>query len=82
MSYHYSNPDREAESGALPDVEVFHTNVLVEGFYDPETNWVKMPDMGYYYAYGFPGCLWDSDPVGPFDTEVEALTAAREGVEE
>jgi len=33
---------------------------------------------GYFYAFGFPGCLWDSDPVGPFDTEAEALQNARE----
>ena len=32
----------------------------------------------HWYAYGFPGCLWDSDPIGPFDTEAEALEAARE----
>lgn len=33
---------------------------------------------GWYYASGSPGCPWDSDPVGPFDTEAEALAAARE----
>jgi len=33
--------------------------------------------IGWFAAYGFPGCLWDSDPVGPFDTEAEALTEAR-----
>ena len=32
----------------------------------------------WFYAFGFPGCLWDSDPVGPFETEAEALKAARE----
>ena len=32
---------------------------------------------GWFYAYGFPGCLWDSDPIGPFDTEEEALAEAR-----
>jgi len=31
----------------------------------------------WFYAYGLPGCLWDSDPIGPFDTEAEALADAR-----
>jgi hypothetical protein len=34
----------------------------------------------YWYAFGFPGCLWDSDPVGPYDTEEEAIEAAREKI--
>jgi hypothetical protein len=34
--------------------------------------------MGFWYAFGTPGCLWDSAPVGPFDSEDEALAAARE----
>ena len=33
---------------------------------------------GYWYAYGFPGCLWNSDPIGPFETYEEALEDARE----
>ena len=33
---------------------------------------------GWFYAFGFPGCLWDSDPIGPFDTYEQALEAARE----
>ena len=36
----------------------------------------------YFYAFGFPGCLWDSEPVGPFDTEAEAVEAARESASE
>ncbi len=35
-------------------------------------------ERGFFYAFGFPGCLWDSDPVGPFETEEEALKDARE----
>lgn len=34
--------------------------------------------LAWGYAFGFPGCLWDGDPVGPFDSEAEALIAARE----
>jgi hypothetical protein len=34
--------------------------------------------IGWYYAFGFPGCLWDGEPIGPFNSEAEALAAARE----
>lgn len=33
---------------------------------------------GWYYAYGFPGCLWDADPVGPYVSYAEAFAAMRE----
>lgn len=32
----------------------------------------------FFYAFGFPGCLWDSEPVGPFDTYADALNEARD----
>ncbi len=28
--------------------------------------------VGWYWAAGFPGCLYDSDPTGPFNTSLEA----------
>ena len=67
MSYHYTNQSRETEETALPDVEVFWDRGGHPG-----------GPPGYYYAFGFPGCLWGSEPVGPFETEAEALEAARE----
>ncbi len=33
---------------------------------------------GYYWWSCFPGCLPDSDPVGPFDSEVDAINNANE----
>ena len=33
---------------------------------------------GYYWQSCFPGCLPDSEPVGPFTTESEAFSDARE----
>ena len=38
---------------------------------------------GWYFAFGFPGCLWDGEPDGPYLTEAEAIAAARDaaGVE-
>ncbi len=35
-------------------------------------------EKGYFYAFGLPGCLWDSSPIGPFESEEEALEEARE----
>lgn len=32
----------------------------------------------WWWAAGFPGCLHDSDPSGPFETEEEAITDAQE----
>ena len=36
------------------------------------------PRVAWYWHNGFPGCLPDSDPSGPYASEAEALTAARE----
>ena len=36
----------------------------------------KVEDAGFYWQSGFPGCLPDSDPVGPFQTEAEAIEDA------
>lgn len=32
----------------------------------------------WWYAFGLPGCVWDSSPCGYFDTEGEAVSHARE----
>ena len=32
--------------------------------------------VGFYWQSCFPGCLPDSDPVGPFQTEAEAIADA------
>ncbi|MCP4307342.1 MAG: hypothetical protein GY788_21220 [bacterium] len=42
---------------------------------EPEDGWYDSP--GWYYAFGFPGCLNDSDPCGPHYTAAEALAEAR-----
>ena len=67
----------------MPDVEVFHSadypDLTYEIDYREDTTPPGyMSDKGYYYAYGFPGCLWDSDPIGPFETYEKALEDARE----
>ena len=69
MPYFYVDPDAETDQFKLPDVEVWYTQKTYK-------------QRGFYYAYGFPGCLHDSEPVGPFKTQDEALENAREGQNE
>jgi hypothetical protein len=76
----YSNPERESDPHALPDVEVFYVTPR-----EAKVNFVcgdTMPtESGWYYWYCFPGCLPDSDPIGPFATAAEAESAAQEDAE-
>lgn len=72
MGYHYSNPERESDKYALPDVECFyapHGNMV-----DDDGN--ELP-AGWYYWFCFPGCMPDSEPSGPYKTEEEALEDCR-----
>lgn len=73
--YHYSDETRESDAYSLPDVEVFQVGAgeLTDSDGEP-------CEAGWYYAFGFPGCLWDGDPIGPFQSEAEALADAREGL--
>lgn len=123
MTQHYSNPARENDPHALPDVETFYASQIVtidclgcgqtdipwyaEWQWFPsacplcgrlaEDSWIaktgngndpdaqaymESPKRGWFYWFCFPGCLPDSDPVGPFATEADALADAREGVED
>lgn len=68
MTQFYFNPEREHEPGALPDAEAF---------YVPEHQSAEL-DAGWYWHACLPGCLPDSDPVGPFDTVSEAIADAQE----
>ena len=75
MAYHYTDETRSTDPHALPDVEVFEATPELAVVDHNVGGWYS--EAGFYYAHGFPGCLWDSDPVGPFNTEAEALAAAR-----
>jgi len=77
MAYHYSDTTREDLPYSLPDVEVFYADAGQLTFENGEPF-----EAGWYYAFGFPGCLWDGEPMGPFASEAEALEDAREGMEE
>ncbi len=67
----YTDPERESDPHALPDAEVLLFSIT-HG-HDDENY-----DHGYYWWPCSPGCLPDGDPIGPFDTEQEAIDDARE----
>lgn len=81
----YSDPKRENESTALPDIEVFHISPadapefarnLMQEDYWPGDDYEDY--VGWYWWSCFPGCLPDGDPFGPFVTSDEALSDAQE----
>jgi hypothetical protein len=69
MTQFYSDPLREVEPNALPDCEVFY----IKG------DEVEQSDVapGWYWWSCFPGCLPDCDPIGPFESESDAIADAR-----
>jgi hypothetical protein len=85
----YSDPRRESDPHALPDLEIYeyHAEVDPEGedcpqsydFYDHEHS---LDCSGWYWVSCFPGCLPDSDPTGPFANCEEALADARQGLDQ
>ena len=60
----YTDPTRESDPFALPNAETFHNNINGSEY--------------WYWWSCFPGCLPDSDPVGPFDTEQAAIDDAQD----
>ena len=81
MSYIYSDPERETEEHALPDMEVFYVSQL-ETIYNLDNldhaDEYTITQPGWYWWSCFPGCLPDGDPMGPFETENEAIADAQD----
>lgn len=80
MAMHYSDETRASDPHALPDIEVFYRNADEATWTDDNGEQIN-DGPGWYWWSCFPGCLPDSDPHGPFETEADALADAREGVE-
>jgi hypothetical protein len=72
----YSNPKREADAYALPDVEVFYVSRAAGEVVECEDG--SICETGWYWWACFPSCLPDSDPIGPFATKAEALADAQD----
>lgn len=87
MPMHYSNPKRESDPHAIPDVETFYVSPE-DARKDTERRESGLPsngepfDAGWYWWTCIPGCLPDSDPVGPFKSEDAALADARNGMDD
>lgn len=106
MPQAYSNPDRENDDFALPDIEVFELTAreVAERDEDMIFDYMKRHEFrlasmnsntreamfdamieeegitgGWFWWSCFPGCLPDSEPMGPFETYAEALADAQEG---
>ncbi len=82
MQFH-TDPERESDPNALPDAEVF---TVTAADCQPGTAFLigansSTLSPGFYWWSCLPGCLPDSDPFGPFDTEQEAIDDARERAE-
>ena len=77
MGQEYSKAEREHDEHALPDREVFYQGEGGEciGEFDLEDGPLA---PGFYWWSCFPGCMPDSDPIGPFATYAEALADAHE----
>lgn len=71
MTQAYSDPKREDDPHALPDIETFHSTDY------PDTDVGEPLAEGWYWWSCFPGCLPDGEPNGPFETEDEALDDAQ-----
>jgi hypothetical protein len=85
MSQHYSDPKRENDPHALPDLETFYvseSDVTHYGDHELLDNGEAITEAGWYWWACFPGCLPDSEPNGPFKTEEEALENARKDMDD
>ena len=85
MSMHYSDPKRENDPYALPDIEVFYDDADIGHARNYARNYDSEGDPvapGWYWWSCFPGCLPDGDATGPFATEEEALADAQEGFDD
>jgi hypothetical protein len=75
MSQVYSDPTRKNDPYPLPDCEVFYVSQL-EVNYNLENldhaDEYTLTEAGWYWWSCFPGCMPDSEPFGPFETEEEA----------
>ena len=76
----YSDPSRENDPHALPDVEVFGVSQMEVNYNLANLDHADeytITEAGWYWWSCFPGCLPDGEPNGPFATEAEAIADAQ-----
>jgi hypothetical protein len=73
MGQFYFDPKRTDDPYALPDGEAFFAEA---------GDWFDEKDepcaAGWYWRACFPGCIPDSEPFGPFESEAGAIADAQE----
>lgn len=74
MSTYYLNPEDESDPYCLPTLEVFYA---ADGEM-PDHEDGEPREAGWYAWICLPGCLPDSDPFGPYDSEEEAVEDMRD----
>jgi hypothetical protein len=85
----YALPDVETFTARYGDCPFCTSTVVEDGcgqFHcdncaDGRTGQGVVPEViesGWFYWFCFPGCMPDSEPVGPFANEADALADARE----
>ena len=75
----YSDPTRESDPHAQPNVEVFYMDddqALEYALFG--TAYGMDAEAGWYWQPCFPGCMPDGEANGPFKTEAEAIADAQE----
>ena len=81
MSQIYTDETREDEPYALPNAEVFYVSQMEVNYNLQNIDHADeytITEAGWYWWSCFPGCLPDSDAIGPFETEQEAIDDARD----
>ena len=81
MSQIYTDETREEEPYALPNAEVFYVSQMEVNYNLQNIDHADeytITEAGWYWWSCFPGCLPDSDAIGPFETEQEAINDARD----
>lgn len=65
----YSDPKRENDPHALPDLEVFYLSARQIVAEDITNDEGERREPGWYWWACMPGCMPDSDMTGPFEDE-------------
>ena len=77
----YSDPSQADDAYTLPDVEVFRVTEM-EAIYNLQNachaNEYTIFAAGWYWWTCLPGCMPDSSPFGPYETEAAAIEAAQD----
>ena len=76
MTQFYSDASRESAPTSLPDCETVYCSPRYCEQYSQDNPGDTL-EPGWYFWFCFPGCLPDSDLIGPYASEREAIEAAR-----